>query len=382
MFWNILLKFRDYMFCRKTVGNLVKMVYCSYIAFENKMTINLLSIFQKMDKKRRIDDYKRDFMAPEHLEALKEHFCVSAVLGPGSEASLLKGGEDNINLVLRDASGVPRFVARHYLISSPSKVAAEIRLVSMLVEYGYPTPPPIGTVTRGFFLDRGDEPSIALFPYIEGEVTSSWSLEQKRKAAAAIAWMHNICIREGYRIAVTKPRLETIRSGPAKIAALGISGHEALTVEIATFLSERLEPELMRLESLPSGPVHHDLNYGNVIWRGEEIEAIIDFDECHDAPLVMDLAAAFSYLALDMDYRLEAEPCIAIIEGYERERRLSEEERLLLPLAWDLLNLTSGVEFIIDNSDWLTATEECRSYTKLYLHQKGRMEAIVAGLST
>jgi homoserine kinase type II len=335
-----------------------------------------------MRDQRRIEDYKNEFGTLEHREALRKSFPAYTALGPGGEVTFLEGGEDNVNLLLHDSTGVPRLVARHYLVSSPSRIACELQLVSLLVEHGYPTPQSLATATGAPFLDQGEEPAIALFPYVEGEVTDSWSLERKRTAAAAIARMHNLCTREGFRIGVTKPRLEIIRAGPAKIAALDIVGHEALGAEVAAFLALRLEPELLRLESLPSGPVHHDLNYGNVIWRDEEIGAVIDFDECHDAPLIMDIVAALSYLALDADYRLEPESCAAIIEGYERERLLTPEERLLLPLAWDLLNLTAGLEYILETDDPLTTVEECLSYTQLYLHQKGRLETIVAGLNT
>jgi Ser/Thr protein kinase RdoA (MazF antagonist) len=335
----------------------------------------------QMSKHKRKVEYQAEFITPQHLELLRGQFPAYGNLGPDGRVSVLEGGLDNVNLLLLDAAGVPRFVARHYVVSSPAKVAGELSLVSLLVGNRYPTPPPLATVTGAPFLDRGDQAAIALFPFIEGEIASSWSLKRKRYAGSALAIIHKICAREGFRIGAAKPRLEILRSWSAKVAALALRGTAGMSAEVSRFLAERMGPELSRFESLPFGPVHHDLNYGNVIWRGDGIEAVIDFDECHDAPLIMDLAAAFSYVAVDANYRLEPEACAALIEGYERERRLTSEERLMLPLAWDLLNLTSAVEFIVDNSDWLTSVEECRSYQNLYLDQKGRMEAIMAGLN-
>ncbi len=330
-----------------------------------------------MNLRRRRSAYREEYGSREHRVLLLESFpdCKEVLDGGGA---FLEGGVDNLNLRLDDSSGRPRFVARHYLISSAAKVEAELNLVSMLEGQGFPTPRPVRTADDTLFLDRGEEPVIAVFPFISGEVTAGWDLERKRRGAAAIARMHCICRDQGYRIGRGKPRLETLRAGPPTVAADKVPGHEILTAAVSDFLAE-LEPQREAFEALLVGPVHHDLNEGNVVWNGEEMGALIDFDECHDAPLIMDLAAAFHYLGLQ-NFELDAPSIAAVLEGYEGIRRLSGEEWHFLPLAWDLLNLTSAVEFVVENRDWLGDARECHSLTKIYLPLKGQIESILETL--
>src|SRR5690242_5802429 len=108
-----------------------------------------------MSKRNRIERCKAEFLMPEHVAGLKKHFLIYAALGAGDDASILEGVEDNINILLCNRAGVPSFVARHYLISPPSKVARELGFVSKLVGQGYPTVRPIATITGSLFLDRG-----------------------------------------------------------------------------------------------------------------------------------------------------------------------------------------------------------------------------------
>jgi len=334
-----------------------------------------------MSTRRRIEDYRSLYLTPGHQAYLAGQFPSCEALGPDGTMALLDGGEDNVNVLLCDAGGAPRFVARHYLISSPSRIAIELRLVTTLAGFGYPTPAPVATASGELFLERLPEPAIALFPFVEGDVSADWSHVRRRVAATAVARLHQLCLQSGYRTGIGKPRREALQWGAAWIAKAQIAGHEDLTAEISRFLTSRLEPQLKRLWSLPSGPVHHDLNYGNVVWHNDEVAAIIDFDECHDAPLIMDLVAGFSCLALDVDYQLDLEACLAIIEGYERVRRLELDELQMLPLAWELFSLVGGVEYLLANADRVRSIYESRSFKLLYLEQRSRMREFAADLS-
>ena len=326
---------------------------------------------------RPFEDYCQEFLSQDHQAFLMRHFPAYQALGHGARISLLEGGLDNLNLLLTDATGMPRFVARHYLISTAPKIAGEIRLVRMLASYNYPTPSPLPTTTGEWFLERQNEPAIALFPFIEGAVERVWSLEQKRTAASAIADFHRLCRQNSFRIGMTKQWLELLQTGSSRIAAHNIPGHETLAADIDQFLRHCLENQWQRFQSLPFGPVHHDLNYGNVIWQGKNIAAIIDFDECHDAPLIMDLVAAFSYLAVNADYQLDFDSCRAILAGYEQVRPLEPDEFQLLPFAWDLLNLVGGLEYLLGNADTIESVFDCRSYAILYRQQRTRINEFV-----
>jgi len=332
-----------------------------------------------MNMRRQRSEFEEQFGTKAHRDFLRQQFPHCHSIGE-KEASFLKGGKDNINLLLTDESGQPCWVARHYLISSPDKIAGEMAFILAIVSQGFPTQVSIPTRDGMAFLDRGKEPAIAVFPFVEGVVEAEWSLNQKRQAAALLARMHKICTNLNFNIGATKPRIEILFSGARKVAALDFPGHQILSTAVDTFMEE-FEAQRAVFEALPFGPVHHDLNTGNVIWVDDRIAALIDFDECHDAPLIMDLAAAFHYLGVNDTWQFDEASCIALLEGYEQVRPLSSCELAMLPLAWDLLNLTSSVEFIVENYDWLGHASECQSLANLYLPLKGKLTPILANLA-
>ncbi len=187
----------------------------------------------------RIEELRDRYLSPTHRAFLGQHFPVCSALGMG-RTSLLEGGEDNINVLLHDPTGTPRFVARHCLVSPPSKVAGEMRLVEMLAAHGFPTPIPLHTANGTPFLNRPGEPTIALFPYVEGTIDLTWSAEQKCAAAAAIAECHQLCHQTRFRVGVVKEREKILRTGPAKFAVLGVPGHEVMEADVAEFIARRL----------------------------------------------------------------------------------------------------------------------------------------------
>jgi Ser/Thr protein kinase RdoA (MazF antagonist) len=132
---------------------------------------------------------------------------------------LLDGGEDNVNLLLRDAAGRCVAVARHYLVTPSDKIAAELQFVDFLADQEFPTPRPVQTRQGGLFVDNGTEPSIALFPFVQGNHYDNWSGDQRRVAAGLLATMHTLCARQIFRIGRTKDHRNILETGFHRVAA-------------------------------------------------------------------------------------------------------------------------------------------------------------------
>ncbi len=76
--------------------------------------------------------------------------------------------------------------------------------------------------------------------------------------------------------------------------------------------------------ALPRGPIHGDLFRDNVLWEGDVLSALIDWESAADGPFVQDLAIvllAWCY-GDDFDWPLAR----ALVEGYGAVRSLEEEE--------------------------------------------------------
>jgi homoserine kinase type II len=87
-----------------------------------------------------------------------------------------------------------------------------------------------------------------------------------------------------------------------------------------------LRDELRRAESLPGAPqglVHGDLFIDNVLWIGDRVSSILDWEMSCTAPFAYDLGVAVN--AWCYTDRYEPARAAALVEGYRGKRRLEPE---------------------------------------------------------
>ncbi|WP_277213224.1 phosphotransferase enzyme family protein [Isoptericola croceus] len=289
-------------------------------------------------------------------------------LRPTGEPKLLEGGEDNGNFRIATAQG--DMVLREYRMSGIDKIRAELRLVAFLGENGYPTPAPLRTAS-GELVVEADRP-IAVFPWVPGDVPTEMTAPLAEQVGELLAQMHLLTADwTDERIPVID-RLGLLHQGLASRPEL--DGVDDWHDRVRDFL-EACGEELKRLDELPSGPLHHDLHRQNLLVAEGKVTAVLDFDELNRGPLVIDLARVFHYLAVDHpDRRLPRALADAVVAGYEQTRSLSEAERELLPVAFDLAGMVDAAAFIM----WaapaigLTHVDECTSWIA-YLRNVGAL---------
>lgn len=279
-------------------------------------------------------------------------------LRPTGEPKPLDGGEDNGNF--RIATDQGEVVLREYRMSGIEKIRAELRLVAFLGENGFPTPAPFRTASGELVVEA--ERPIAVFPWVPGEVPTEMTAALAGQVGELLARMHLLTADwTDERIPVID-RLGLLRQGLA--ARPELDGVDDWHDRVRDFLEHRSE-ELERLHELPSGPLHHDLHRQNLLVADGEVTAVLDFDELNRGPLVIDLARVFHYFAVDHpDRRVPRDLADAAVAGYERTRTLSDTERELLPVAFDLAGMVDAAAFIM----WaapaigLTHVDECTSW--------------------
>ena len=102
---------------------------------------------------------------------------------------------------------------------------------------------------------------------------------------------------------------------------------------------------------LTQGVIHADLFPDNVFFTGDELSGIIDFYfACNDA-LVYELAVCLNAWCFDQDtWDFNPSKAKNMIEGYDRVRPLSDDEKESLPI----LALGSALRFLLTRTyDWL-----------------------------
>jgi homoserine kinase type II len=127
--------------------------------------------------------------------------------------------------------------------------------------------------------------------------------------------------------------------------ALSVSGWRPLfdiavsrADELQHGLREFIAAELDHLESniwpenLPQGVIHADLFPDNVFFLGERLSGLIDFTfACNDI-LAYDVAICLNAWCFESDHSFNVTKARAFLNGYGRERKLSDAEQDALPL--------------------------------------------------
>lgn len=167
---------------------------------------------------------------------------------------------------------------------------------------GLPVPRPIRPARGTDPFVRLDGRTYEVFEYVEGEHYDA-SLEQTMQAGRTLARFHVAAVglkadprlkRGGYHDS------QTVRGGlsavPTSIASHdSVVGREAELLGIVQELFERYDEAADQVNRLgypgwPAGIVHGDWHPGNLLFRGQRVRAVLDFDAVRVAPVVLDVA--------------------------------------------------------------------------------------------
>ena len=88
----------------------------------------------------------------------------------------------------------------------------------------------------------------------------------------------------------------------------------------------------MSLDDLPLGAIHADLFHDNALFVDEDLAGILDFDyACRDS-FTFDIAVLLNDWCIDGHRELVASLVNAVLDGYQRQRKLEARELEALPL--------------------------------------------------
>lgn len=206
-----------------------------------------------------------------------------------------------------------------------TSILYEHGVLSHLGSAGWPVPVPIPAPGADTLLEVRDG-LYALFPFMPGR--SIWPRD-----AGDACWIGEVIARLH---ADTEPLTERgQRPGWDRLAAYWSRTWQPTWNRLEDALLElsSVRPDLVvRIErhheafrrtdigeGLPESVVHGDFYPANVLWFGGRLSAVLDFDFTHLDVCVADLACALGFFG-------DAESRAAIVDGYQRVRRLSPEE--------------------------------------------------------
>jgi homoserine kinase type II len=276
-------------------------------------------------------------------EAL-DGFLADYDLGPVLAFKGIAEGVENSNFLLACESG------RFFLTLFEKRVRGDelpffIGLMEHLARRGVNCPLPVRSRSGEALGRLADRPAVVV-TFLNGISVKRPSARHCASVGEALASVH----RAGEGFALHRPNALSIGGWPPLLAAA-----EARADEVAPGLAREAAQTLAALQKewptgLPEGVIHADLFPDNVLFLSEVLSGLIDFYfACNDA-YAYDLAVCLNAWCFEPNASFNITKGMALINGYEKVRRLNAAEVEALPI----LARGSALRFMLTRLvDWL-----------------------------
>lgn len=255
-------------------------------------------------------------------QALKAYFDTYKDLTP------LKSGHTNQNFLF--TSGSHKYILRFYAIDpktprTAQTISTEINLINLFCSKGIPSASVIKNKNQEF-LSSIDGRFFDVFEYIEGhKVYGELKAIHFEEVGNVMAKMHQITLNEVLQTDIRWPEGSFLNH----------------VVEIVNENKNNLNSEdlqtadkIFNLQfSIPEYLIHGDFHFGNLIFRNDQLVAVLDFDHYRMGHLIDDITRSFvAEMAhtSSKEYWITQDFINSFWDGYLAKRELSDQEKELL----------------------------------------------------
>jgi homoserine kinase type II len=250
------------------------------------------------------------------LSQLSEDFGLGKILGATGIAS----GSVNTGYRLDTPKG--KYFLRIDEVKSELEVKREIDLLLYMRKHGFPCPQLIVDRKGRQYRELGGK-CVSLYRFIDGHPRDArkLSMSQIENAGRVLGDLH--VIGKGYKKGVDN------RFSFERVADVYQNVRDRLPPYFKK-ITRVLDEEVAYLEhylecKLPKGIIHGDLFLDNILYRGDKVVALLDFEAASRGKYIFDLATAVNALCFDGE-RYDLKRFEALIAGYESLRTLSLAE--------------------------------------------------------
>lgn len=241
-------------------------------------------------------------------------------LGKLLNFSGIPAGSVNTHYLLETRKG--KFFLKIDEVKNRQEARREIDLLLYLRSQRFVCPQPLPD-KQGRYLLEHEGKMVSVYPYLVGKIFSenSLSLPQLENVGQALASLH--LFSQTYKKGVeNRFRFE-------RIAEL----YQAIRTQLPPYfrhlvhiLDDEIEHQQQYAEErLPKGIIHGDLFADNLLFRGDKVVAVLDFEAAGHGKFIYDLSTAINALCyVDGHYLIERFD--ALVRGYQNVRTLSLNE--------------------------------------------------------
>ncbi len=250
------------------------------------------------------------------LKELSDDYGLGRIVG----VAAIPEGSVNSNYLLETAKG--RFLLRVEEVKGENELKRELDLLTFLRKHSFPCPNPMQDRMGRFY--RGlNSKCASLFRYHEGKVLvpERFKPSHLENVGRVLGELH--VIGKAYKKGIDN------RFSFERIADLYLTVRAKLPNyfrKILRTLDDEVDYLTRYLEGkLPKGVIHGDLFADNVLFRGEKLVAVLDFEAACRGKFIFDIATAVNALCfVEGAYSLER--FRYLLQGYESVRTLSLAE--------------------------------------------------------
>lgn len=254
-------------------------------------------------------------------------------------------GYVNANWFVETTRGRYFLKGRHPSLRDPARIGAQHALMSHLRRVGFPAPAVYRTRTGNTFLQLRDE-VYEIHECIPGDLCDATRPAHFLAAARTLAWYHEAVrgfdhpVFHRLRKRYTPARLMEILEG------LTETWREHLAPEIRASLAELrrhardLAHRFREFDPLPELVIHGDYYAENLIFRGDTLVGVVDYDRARWSWRIEELAEAVIYFTSERPGRLQHVVYPGVLDldavqrfltAYVRRTGLRESEARALP---------------------------------------------------
>jgi homoserine kinase type II len=278
-------------------------------------------------------------------------FLAQYDLGPVSSFKGIAEGVENSNFLMQTQNG-------RYILTLYEKRVKEqdlpffIGLMEHLARRGITCPQPVRS-RDGATLGRLAGRPAAIVTFLDGLWIRRPTARHCANVGETLALMH----KAGADFGLRRANALSIEGWPALFAAAAPRADE-----VAPGLAAETADELSALRarwpaSLPQGVIHADLFPDNVFFLGDGLSGVIDFYFACDDALAYDVAVSLNAWCFEPDGSFNITKGMALINGYERVRRLTAAEVEALPV----LARGAALRFMLTRLvDWLNVPPDAK----------------------
>ena len=252
-------------------------------------------------------------LTPEEVRDLVSQFPVGTI----TKISPQDGGQANSSYRIRTERG--RFILSVCDEKSSDEVQTLIRVLADLNRHNFPTSTPVAMENGKYLLSHQGKP-VYLKEFIPGDVVRDLTLPMIEEIGRAMGQLHGVPVPQGIA-----PKF------PYGFDAFDQYLVAPLDHKFTTWLKDQIQYLKETMDTgMAKGLIHGDIFWDNLVFEGEGLKAVLDFEEACQYYFLFDLGMA-AVGCCSRDGRFDADQVRALIQGYESTRPLSETERTQFP---------------------------------------------------